>query len=67
MMNYKIIKFRMIDVANLEKHPDAQAWPSDDDDRAGLDASIACVGVLEPLTVIEEAGDLRNRRVWEIG
>lgn len=57
-MNYKIIEFRMIDVSSLEKHPDAQAWPSDDDDRAGLDASIACVGVLEPLTVIEEAGGI---------
>lgn len=51
-MKYEIIKFLTLPVADLTPHPDAQAFPSDDDDRAALDASIDGVGILEPLTVI---------------
>jgi hypothetical protein len=54
-MKYEIKEFKMIPVADLIPHPDAQAYPSDEDDRCALDASIEGVGVLEPLTVIESA------------
>lgn len=50
-MNYEIKRFEMIQTAKLTPHPDAEAYPHDDDDRAALDASIGGVGVLEPLTV----------------
>jgi hypothetical protein len=54
-MKYEIKEFRMIPTAELVPHPDAQAYPSDEDDRSALDASIEGVGVLEPLTVIPSA------------
>lgn len=52
-MKYEIKEFKMLPVKLLVPHPDALAFPSDEDDRAALDASIEGVGVLEPLTVIK--------------
>lgn len=51
-MKYEILDFSMIETRLLSPHPDALAYPSDEDDRASLDASIEGVGVLEPLAVV---------------
>jgi len=48
----KIIESKEILIGNLTPHPDALALHAQEDDRAVLDASIDCVGILEPLMVV---------------
>lgn len=51
-MNYTIREFRTIMRSELEPHPDAEAFPSDVDDREIVEASVTDCGVLQPLIVM---------------
>lgn len=53
----KVKRVATVKLDDLEPHPDALACPVGDDDRAALDASIGCVGVLEPLMIVEQGND----------
>jgi hypothetical protein len=53
---YRIVRFEMIPTVKLYPHPAAEVIPMDKDDQAAIGGSVAEVGVLVPLLVME-AGD----------
>jgi len=55
-MEYKIIDVLDIKLAHMRIHPDALAIGASEDDRSFLGCSVEDVGVLEPLTVIDNDG-----------
>lgn len=48
----RLVEMRAIHLTNLYKHPDAEAFGAEEEDRAALSGSVAECGLLDPLSVV---------------
>ena len=52
----RLLEMRAIPLSLLRKHPDAEAFGAEEEDRAALAGSVAECGLLDPVSVVEATG-----------
>lgn len=63
----KMVELATVNVGALNPHPDALSVPTAEDDRAALNASIDCVGMLEPVMVVKSQEEERYLIIDGVG
>lgn len=62
----RLVETRAIHISCLFKHPDAEAFGAEAEDRAALAGSVAECGLLDPISVVPKDPDGRSEAYWVV-